>query len=43
MPAISIQLGDIDPNAVREYLLKFLKEERREEPLVSTITRLLRF
>ncbi|MDP3051976.1 MAG: hypothetical protein Q8N42_00535 [bacterium] len=43
MPAISIQLGDTDPNAVREYLLKFLKEERREEPLVATITRLLRF
>lgn len=43
IPAISIQLGDTDPNAVREYLLKFLKEERREEPLVATITRLLRF
>ena len=43
MPAISIPLGDTDPNAVREYLLKFLKEERREESLVTTITRLLRF
>ena len=43
MPAISIPLGDTDPNILREYLLKFLKEERAEEPLVTTITRLLRF
>lgn len=40
MPTISVPLGDINPNIVREHLLKFLKEERHEETLIQTIIRL---
>lgn len=43
MPTISIPLADADPNIVREHLLKFLKEERREESAVQTLMRLFRF
>ena len=43
MPTISIPLDDIDPNLIRNYFLKFLKEERREESLITTIIRLLGF
>jgi hypothetical protein len=43
MPHINIMLGDIDPLKVREYLLKFLKEEKIEEPLTATIARFLKF
>jgi hypothetical protein len=43
MPAISIPLGDINPNLVREHLLKFLKEERREESFIQTIIRFAGF
>ena len=43
MPAITVPLGDTDPNIVREYLLKFLKEERQEESLITTIIRFLGF
>lgn len=43
MPTITVPLADTDPNAIRDYLLKFLKEERHEESLITTITRLLGF
>lgn len=43
MPMIFVPLGDINPNIVREHLLKFLKEERREESFVQTIIRLVGF
>lgn len=43
MPMIFIPLEDINPNIVREHLLKFLKEERREESFVQTIIRLVGF
>lgn len=43
MPVITVPLGDINPNIVREHLLKFLKEERAEESFIQTIIRLLRF
>lgn len=43
MPIISIPLADTNPNIIREYLVKFLKEERREESFVATITRFLGF
>ena len=43
MPTISVPLGNADPNMVRDHLLKFLKEERREESLAQTITRLFGF
>lgn len=43
MPVISVPLGDTNPNVVREHLLKFLKEERREESFIQTIIRLIRF
>ena len=43
MPAIIIPLGDADPNIIREHLLKFLKEERHEESIAQTISRLLGF
>ena len=43
IPTLIIPLGDTDPNAVREYFLKFLKEERREESFIQTISRLIGF
>jgi len=43
MPTILIPLGDTDPNIIREHLLKFLKEERHEESITQTISRLLGF
>jgi len=43
MPNMLIPLGNTDPNIIREHLLKFLKEERREESITQTISRLLGF
>jgi hypothetical protein len=40
IPIISVPLGDINPNIVREHLLKFLKEERTAESFIQTIIRL---
>lgn len=37
MPRISIPLDEIDPNKLREILLKFLKEKKIEESLSETI------
>lgn len=43
VPHIAIMLAGADPVAIREYLLKFLKEERIEESLITTVGRLLGF
>ncbi len=43
MPIVIIPLGDTDPNVIREHLLKFAKEKRREESITETLTRLLGF
>jgi hypothetical protein len=43
MPAVSIPLGDTDPNILREHLLKFVKEKRHEESITETLSRLLGF
>ncbi len=43
MTTISAPLADIDPNLIRNYLLKFLREERREESLIATVSRLAGF
>jgi hypothetical protein len=43
MPRISLPFEDTDPNAIREYLLKFLKEKQHEESATETLMRLLRF
>jgi hypothetical protein len=41
--AISVPLGDVNPNIIRDHLLKFLKEERYEETFTQTIMRLIGF
>jgi len=43
MPYIVIQLGGADPIRVRENLLKFLREMRHEESLITTLARVLKF
>ncbi len=43
MQTLLIPLGDTDPNIIREHLLKFLKEERNEESIIQTISRILGF
>ncbi len=43
IPQIVIMLGDVDPEKIREILLNFLKEEKREESLIDGIFKLLRF
>lgn len=43
MPIIRVLLDDTDPEKIRNYLLKFLKEEKIEESLITTIARLLGF
>lgn len=42
---LSIPLGDINPNAVREYLLNFIEEdlEREDESLSDILSRTFRF
>ena len=41
-PLITIELGDIDPGMAREYLLRYIKEEKIEEPIITTLARILR-
>ena len=43
MPHIAIMTGESDPVKIRNYLLQFLKEEKIEEPLTSSVARLLGF
>ncbi|OGF89435.1 hypothetical protein A3I27_01535 [Candidatus Giovannonibacteria bacterium RIFCSPLOWO2_02_FULL_43_11b] len=42
-PQITIPLWNIDPNEIREHLLKFLEEKEIEESLFDTIARFFRF
>ncbi len=42
-PSISVPLGDVNPNTIRDHLLKFLKEQRHEETFTQTIMRLIGF
>lgn len=41
VPHMTIMLGEQNPNEIRNYLLKFLKEEKIEESLITTISRLI--
>lgn len=41
-PLITIELGDADPETVRNYLLRYIKEEKIEEPFIATLARLLK-
>ncbi len=43
MPRIAIMLGDTDPTKTRNFLLKFLPEQKIEESLITTISRILGF
>lgn len=43
MPRIVINLGDTDPNAIREHLVKFLEEKHHEESLTESIARYIGF
>ena len=43
MPYIKIPLGDMDPNKVREALLKFKKEKEHQESLMDVVSEYLRF
>lgn len=43
MPFLSIPLGDVDPNVVREILIKFIKEKQQEEPFLDNIMKRMRF
>lgn len=43
MPHITIPLADENPEEIRNYLVKFLKEEKIEESLIMTIAKLLKF
>jgi len=43
MPHITIMTGEADPVKIRNYLLKFIKEEKIEESLTSSVARLLGF
>jgi hypothetical protein len=43
VPQINIPLGKIDPNEVREHLLKFLEEKEIPESLFDSIARFFRF
>lgn len=43
MPLISIMLGDADHELIRQYLSKYLKEEKLEESLITAVARILKF
>lgn len=43
MPHITIMLGEADPEKIRKCLLQFLPEEKIDEPLTTTMARILRF
>ncbi|MEW5907854.1 MAG: hypothetical protein AB1643_01585 [Patescibacteria group bacterium] len=42
VPQLKIFLNDADPVKIRAYLLKFVKEEKLEESLMSAIARILK-
>lgn len=41
-PLITIELGETDPETVRNYLLRYVKEEKIDEPFIATLARLLK-
>lgn len=43
IPNVIIPLGETDPNAAREKLVKFIKEEPQEESLIDTFSDYFRF
>lgn len=43
MPRVAVMLGDTDPTKARNYLLKFLPEQKIEESLITTISKILGF
>lgn len=43
MPKIIISLTDVDPNPIREFLIKILKEEYQEPSLTEAIAKYFRF
>ncbi len=43
MPMIGIPLGEQNPVALREILIKFIPEEKQEPSLINIISRALRF
>lgn len=43
MPHIQIPLGDADPNAIREILLKFIKEKEHKSLLADSLIKKFRY
>jgi hypothetical protein len=43
MPYITIPLGDIDPNIIRDRLIKLLPEKKHEESIIDNISHYLGF
>ncbi len=43
MPHVAIILGGQNPNEIRNYLLRFMKEEKIEESLITSIAKLIGF
>ena len=42
MPYIQIPLADTDPNVLREFLIKFVKEKEHQEPFSDTLMRVFK-
>jgi len=40
---ITIMLGDADPEQARDYLISYIKEEKIEEPLITSIAHMMKF
>lgn len=43
MPYIAIPLGDLDPNFVRETMIKFIREKEHDESFIDFLIKVLRF
>ena|SRR3989338_8722394 len=43
LPKISVDMEDVDPLLVRNFLKQFIREKRHEESLFDTVLKLLRF
>lgn len=43
LPFTTISAGQVEPEEIREYLLRHIKEEEMSEPLVQTLTEYLGF
>ncbi len=42
-PRITIDIEDVDPNKIRQVLLKFLKEKKQEDTMIDAIGNLIGF